>query len=68
MPVLSPVDLFLGQGLHAYKHVCSEFSRVAHLLEFRRHVLARRDDHDLLERASIDSRRRIRERAWDLEW
>ncbi len=45
MPVLSPVDLFLGQGLHAYKHVCSEFSRVAHLLEFRRHVLVRRDDH-----------------------
>ena len=45
MPVLSPVDLCLGQGLHAYKHVCSEFSRVAHLLEFRRHVLARRDDY-----------------------
>jgi hypothetical protein len=44
MPVLSPVDLFLGQGLHAYKHVCSEFSRAAHLLEFRRHVLVRRDD------------------------
>jgi Uncharacterised nucleotidyltransferase len=44
MPVLSPIDLFLGQGLHAYKHVCSEFSRIAHLLEFRRHVLARRDD------------------------
>ena len=44
MPVLSPVDLFLGQGLHAYKHVCSEFSRTAHLLEFRRHVLARYGD------------------------
>jgi Uncharacterised nucleotidyltransferase len=44
MPVLSSIDLFLGQGLHAYKHVCSEFSRTAHLLEFRRHVLARRDD------------------------
>lgn len=44
MPALSPVDLFLGQGLHAYKHVCSEFSRLAHLLEFRRHVLFRRDD------------------------
>jgi hypothetical protein len=45
MPVLSPVDLFLGQGLHVYKHVCSEFSRAAHLLEFRRHVLARRNDN-----------------------
>ncbi len=44
MPVLSPVDLLLGQGLHAYKHVCSEFSRAAHLLEFRRHVMARFND------------------------
>jgi hypothetical protein len=44
MPILSPVDLFLGQGLHAFKHICSEFSRTAHLLEFRRHVIARRDD------------------------
>ncbi len=45
MPVLSPVDLFLGQGLHAFKDVCSAFSRTAHLLEFYRHVIARRDDH-----------------------
>jgi Uncharacterised nucleotidyltransferase len=44
MPVLSPVDLLLGQGMHAYKHICSEFSRTAHLLEFRRHVLLRRED------------------------
>ncbi len=44
MPVLSPVDLFLGQGLHVYKHVYSEYSRPAHLVEFRRHVLIRRDD------------------------
>src|SRR5580704_2134147 len=45
MPVLSPVDLFLGQGLHLYKHLCSEFSRVAHVIEFRRHVIARRHDN-----------------------
>jgi hypothetical protein len=45
MPVLSPVDLLLGQGLHAFKHICGEFSRAAHLLEFRRHVLAHRDDN-----------------------
>jgi hypothetical protein len=45
MPVLSPVDLFLGQGLHVYKHICGEFSRTAHLLEFRRHVLFRRNDN-----------------------
>jgi hypothetical protein len=44
LPVLSPVDLFLGQGLHLFKHICSEFSRAAHLLEFRRHVIARYDD------------------------
>ena len=44
LPVLSPVDLFLGQGLHAYKHVCGESTRASHLVEFRRHVLARRDD------------------------
>lgn len=49
MPVLSAVDLFLGQGLHVYKHVCSEFSRAAHLLEFRRHVLARRNDQAFWE-------------------
>ena len=44
MPVLSSLDLFLGQGMHAFKHICSEFSRTAHLLEFRRHVIARHDD------------------------
>ena len=46
MPALSPVDLFIGQGVHAYKHICSEFMRAAHLVEFRRHVLFRRDDLD----------------------
>jgi len=44
MPMFSPVDLFLGQAMHASKDVCSEFSRTAHLLEFYRHVLTRRDD------------------------
>ena len=44
MPVLSPVDLFVGQGMHAYKDICNEYSRPSHLLEFRRHVIARRDD------------------------
>jgi hypothetical protein len=45
MPMLSPVDLLLGQGLHVFKHLCGESTRAAHLLEFRRHVLNRRDDH-----------------------
>lgn len=44
MPVLSPVDLFLGQAMHAFKDICSAFSRAAHLLEFYRHVLARQYD------------------------
>ena len=53
VPVLSPVDLFLGQGLHLYKHVCSEFSRTAHLIEFRRHVLARRDDSAFWDKVQL---------------
>ena len=44
MPVLAPVDLLLGQALHVYKHLCGEFSRASHLLEFYRHVLTRRHD------------------------
>ena len=44
MPVFSPTDLLLGQAAHAFKDVCSAFSRTAHLLEFYRHVLARRED------------------------
>jgi len=44
MPVLSPVDLFLSQGLHLYKHVCGAHSRTAHLIEFRRHILVHHHD------------------------
>ena len=44
MPVLASADLFLGQGLHVFKHICSESSRASHLLEFWRHVIARRSD------------------------
>jgi len=44
MHVLSPVDQFLWQARHLYKHVCSEFSRVAHLIEFRQHVITRFGD------------------------
>ena len=56
-PVLSPIDLFLGQGLHLFKHVCSELARTAHLIEFRRHVIARYDDLEfwmLLEKRTAD--------------
>jgi hypothetical protein len=44
MPVLSPDDIFLGQATHAFKDICSDFSRAAHLLEFYRHVLTRHSD------------------------
>ena len=43
-PVLAPTDLLIGQGLHLYKHTCGEHSRAMHLVEFRRHVLARAHD------------------------
>jgi hypothetical protein len=60
MPVFCPVDLFLGQGLHAFKDVCSAFSRTAHLLEFYRHVIVRRDDAtfwtELRSKAECDRR------------
>ena len=49
VPVLSQVDLYLGQGLHLYKHVCSEFFRAAHLLEFYRHTLVRYHDDTFWE-------------------
>ncbi len=53
VPVLSPADLFLGQGHYLYKHVCSEFSRTARLIEFRRHVLARRNDGAFWDRVQL---------------
>lgn len=53
MPVLPPLDLFLGQGLHLYKHLCSQFVRAAHLIEFRRHVIARHDESDFWQELQI---------------
>ena len=44
LPVLSPPDLFVQQALHIFNHLCSEHTRAQWLLEFWRHVLARRDD------------------------
>lgn len=60
MPVFSPVDLFLGQAMHAFKDVCSAFSRAAHLLELYRHVLTHRYDvefwSELRNRAGDDQK------------
>jgi hypothetical protein len=47
VPVLPPAELLLGHGMHLYKHVASEFVRAAHVIEFRRHVIARRADEAL---------------------
>ena len=68
LPVLAPPDLLLGQGLHLFKHYMSEFSRAAHLLEFRRHILAHRNDpalwSELRSRAQRQSRARRKRLVW----
>jgi hypothetical protein len=60
IPVLAPADLFLAQGVHCFKHICSEFSRTAHVIEFQRHVIARYGDtvfwSELQEAAQHDPR------------
>lgn len=63
MRVLSPVDLFLGQAFHASKDIAGPFLRGSHLLEFYRHVQARRNDThfwpELREHACEDQRARL---------
>jgi hypothetical protein len=44
MASLSPVDIFVQQGQHIFKHMCSEFMRASWLLEYWRHARARRGD------------------------
>ena len=43
-PALAPPDQLIAQALHLFGHIRSETTRPAWLLEFRRHVIARRDD------------------------
>lgn len=60
MPVLSPIDLFLGQAFHASKDIAGPFLRASHLLEFYRHVLARYNDATFweeLRRQACEDRR-----------
>lgn len=43
-PALSSADQLIGQALHLLGHLLSEHTRPSWLLEYRRHVLARRAD------------------------
>jgi hypothetical protein len=44
LPALSPADIFVLQGQHLFKHICSEHTRGSWLVEYWRHVCARRND------------------------
>lgn len=44
LPALSRVDLFLLQAQHLFKHMCGEYTRASWLLEYWRHICARRSD------------------------
>jgi len=44
IPALSPADIFVQQAVHLFKHMCSEHSRASWVLEFWRHISARRHD------------------------
>jgi hypothetical protein len=41
---LSPADIFVQQGQHIFKHMCSEFIRASWVLEYWRHICARKTD------------------------
>jgi hypothetical protein len=44
LPALSPVDLYLTQAEHLFKHLCGASTRAAWALEARRHIAARAQD------------------------
>jgi hypothetical protein len=44
LPALSPADIFIQQAVHLFKHMCSEHTRAFWVLEFWRHISARRND------------------------
>ena len=56
MPVLDPIDLFLGHGLHTFKHLCGEYARASQYVEFRRHVLRHHSDRNFWQEVQLRTR------------
>lgn len=44
VPALLPPDAFVFQGKHLFKHMCGEHTRASWVLEYWRHICARRND------------------------
>jgi putative nucleotidyltransferase-like protein len=44
IPTLSSPDILVQQALHLFKHLCGEHTRASWVLEFHRHIEARRND------------------------
>ncbi|WP_239461465.1 nucleotidyltransferase family protein [Occallatibacter savannae] len=44
LAALDPADIFVLQGQHLFKHMCSEYTRASWVLEFWRHICGRRND------------------------
>jgi hypothetical protein len=44
VPALLPSDAFVFQGQHLFKHMCGEHTRASWVLEYWRHISARRND------------------------
>ena len=57
-PALAEPDMFLSQSFHLFRHLCSEWTRISWLLEFRHYVVLHRNDAGLWQdicRMSADS-------------
>jgi hypothetical protein len=50
---LSPADIVVQQALHLLKHLCGEHTRVSWVLEFERHVQARRNDVEFWQQVQL---------------
>jgi len=44
MPALAAADIFVQQAQHLFKHTCGEYTRASWVLEYWRHLCARRND------------------------